>query len=861
MPRDTIARPRLHRALTGGSPLVVIRGATGSGKTTLAAQWAQARPPDSARGVWFTVDSEATGRLSFWYELLNTLVDAQVLPCESPLAISAPALDSSPDLRRLLVRGFTQLSRPLVLVIDDFHVVTDEQVAADLLALLAACPDLRIITLTRSWTPLERGTSWVRLEGELILPTDLLFTASEVREVLEVCRASAQVRALADQLHRNSGGLPLTVRTVLFMVERDAFDVTEATLQQRIHSAASMLITDMFGLQSRDDELVEFALRCSVAEHLTTELAEQLGGRPDAARLLDEAERVGAGWWSLSSGAPHFAFSPGVRQALESELAQRHPDQMAALHSAVARWSFDQGDAFAALRHAVAAGDFELAGRVIVRDYTALLARYSHELRALIGSLPLGTLRMYPLLTMVLALAFNMVEHHRARGLEYFVLATIATKSRGSKATAAEQIVLLTIEHTALRVLGQFGRSLQVAERASARFASLSVEDRDELTSFLPTFHNQLGVSYFYAGRGSRAIESCNATYSLSLAGNRRAVVGRLHALALLGGKQALHGNFPESLKFTDHIDAEVWPEGLLDGYVGAFAQVAYACAAVEAGDWAGAQRCISVMDPHIETIEHWPVFMYLQTMVWLATGEGRAGLVSLTFALKKGVRAKVTAQSRSMLDSCRALLALSVGDARTAEKMLGNRDRTTEALIARTRLHLFRGRAELAMAELASLDVTDLSARFRSEVLTLRAAAALRLKRAEEGASLAATAAAVMTDRGMWWPFLLLCPTDRQAVLLAAEEGQRGPHTEMRARARCPITIPDGHESTDLTERELAVIRQLERTASTAEIAETLYVSVNTVKTQLRSIYRKLGVGSREEALRRAAAEGLLDV
>lgn len=61
------------------------------------------------------------------------------------------------------------------------------------------------------------------------------------------------------------------------------------------------------------------------------------------------------------------------------------------------------------------------------------------------------------------------------------------------------------------------------------------------------------------------------------------------------------------------------------------------------------------------------------------------------------------------------------------------------------------------------------------------------------------------------------------------------------------------------LTPRELAVLASLVKTGSLNEIARTHYVSVNTVKSQLRGLYRKLGVSGREEALREALRRGVL--
>ncbi|WP_454048716.1 LuxR C-terminal-related transcriptional regulator [Cellulomonas sp. Marseille-Q8402] len=60
------------------------------------------------------------------------------------------------------------------------------------------------------------------------------------------------------------------------------------------------------------------------------------------------------------------------------------------------------------------------------------------------------------------------------------------------------------------------------------------------------------------------------------------------------------------------------------------------------------------------------------------------------------------------------------------------------------------------------------------------------------------------------------------------------------------------------LSQRELVVLAELREDVSLEQIAQRLYVSRNTVKTQVRSIYRKLGTSSRAEAVAWARAAGL---
>ncbi|WP_148090453.1 response regulator transcription factor, partial [Cellulomonas algicola] len=67
------------------------------------------------------------------------------------------------------------------------------------------------------------------------------------------------------------------------------------------------------------------------------------------------------------------------------------------------------------------------------------------------------------------------------------------------------------------------------------------------------------------------------------------------------------------------------------------------------------------------------------------------------------------------------------------------------------------------------------------------------------------------------------------------------------------------GWGNLELTEREHQVLVRLRSTMTTTEIAAVLFVSTNTVKTHQRSIYRKLGVAGRRDAIRVAAERGLL--
>ena len=81
----------------------------------------------------------------------------------------------------------------------------------------------------------------------------------------------------------------------------------------------------------------------------------------------------------------------------------------------------------------------------------------------------------------------------------------------------------------------------------------------------------------------------------------------------------------------------------------------------------------------------------------------------------------------------------------------------------------------------------------------------------------------------------------------------------ERQERKLRTIKRRDGSLDGELTGRELAVLRLLDGELTTRQMGDSLYVAPSTVRTQVKSIYRKLGVTSRKEAVEEAHARGLV--
>ncbi len=197
-------------------------------------------------------------------------------------------------------------------------------------------------------------------------------------------------------------------------------------------------------------------------------------------------------------------------------------------------------------------------------------------------------------------------------------------------------------------------------------------------------------------------------------------------------------------------------------------------------------------------------------------------------------------------------LLRLDAGDRDAARRALdaalevrdghGLTEYSWAALSVALEGRLLEDAGDLAAAESAFARAAELAARGR--VFPERAYALVRLARVRQARQAPDAQDALREARRV----LAACPDPGVLAhaLSAAERGGSAAASES----------PGGDE---LTERELAVLRMLASSLTQSELASSLYVSVNTLKTHVRTIYRKLGVASREEAVMRARERDLL--
>ncbi len=208
------------------------------------------------------------------------------------------------------------------------------------------------------------------------------------------------------------------------------------------------------------------------------------------------------------------------------------------------------------------------------------------------------------------------------------------------------------------------------------------------------------------------------------------------------------------------------------------------------------------------------------------------------------------------VIDGIEARWLIEVHDVRGAEALIAGLPEGPGRVLLEARTDLARERPEVATTRLASQHLVALRDQLTATLLLARASSALSdgmtQRHVERAIALAAPEGYVLTilEEG---PVLT-------RLVRAAADAAGGPAAQLAIDLGAPRTSrPQVRTRFPLTERERAVLRYLPSRLSNPEIASECYMSVNTVKTHVRSIYSKLGVSSRAEAVERARLLGLL--
>src|SRR4051794_3104821 len=396
MPRprvDLVGRERLFARLREGlvARVTLVEGPAGSGKSTAVAQWLR---HDRGPAGWVSLDRDDDDPKRFWrYVLLavgeGTRDAAVPVGREALRRLEAAGSDVARDVVPTLANEVTSAGTPVILVLDDYHLVSAPQVHRSLTLLVEHAPGgLHLVFVARAAPPLPLGR--LRVQGELVEvgPQDLRFTVGEGTELfnerLRLGLSAPDVERLVAQTEGWAAGLQLAALRL-----RERGDPAE--LMSRF-SGVDRHVVDYLAeevLATLPAEVRDFLLRTSILERMCGPLCDALTGRRDGSRLIDEIHRANLFVVPLDDERRWFRYHHLFAQLLRDELARVDPEAPAALHARAAAWFAAAGDTTAAVAHALEAGDHGFAGELVAAGWrTSFNAGQLETVRAWLHALP-----------------------------------------------------------------------------------------------------------------------------------------------------------------------------------------------------------------------------------------------------------------------------------------------------------------------------------------------------------------------------------------------------------------------------------------------------------------------------------------
>ncbi|HKA98414.1 MAG TPA: LuxR C-terminal-related transcriptional regulator [Streptosporangiaceae bacterium] len=853
LPTTLVTRSALHDQLTAGAAkrLTVVVGSAGAGKSVLLSSWAAARPPGVTS--WLSCDRADADPVRFWAGFIEA--HQTVAPGFGADAAGLLAMDGamSADTTASIANDAAQrLPRGSAVIVDDFHTAA-ATVSRDMTDLVERWPaeNAQLVLAGRSDPQLRLHR--LRMSGDLceLRDRDLYFSLAESRDLLANFGLHVGGSELS-VLHQRSEGWAAALQMAALSLRRTRDPVRVAhALDVRSYPIAEYFISEV--LEQQPPEIIRFMLDTSVLGELTADACTAVTAAPDAATLLRRVDAGNLFLVALDDERASFRYHHLVRRVLRAELRARDREREQALQMRAAEWFESAGDTRRAAGHYLAA---EQTDRALALIQDRVVPDFLHE-PALPPAPDLSTVAPSLLADapdLLLALASDLlIWGDTARGSEYLDLLERAQPPvPPGSALAARLAATRSFRH------GLFGRLDEaIADSLAARAVQEQTPVQDEWNTVVPL----ILLRVYNCLEDGPAIER-EAAAALAMP-----ALTEPARLVLVPGARALawlqSGRLAEATGAARSAQAEARRLGFDQHFFAVDYIRALAGLALEQRDLDTAEqlteRGLSI------TERRRPLFEFLTLLdragIWAARGEVRDALATVEAARLVLPEASPALLARA--DELEALLRLSLGDLRSAGELAGGLPAARRCLLS-ARIALATGDHHAALEQLRSSSLTDLTPRLALVCEILLAAAAIGR---DDPTADGILGGVLETARGGGFlnTIVTTAPQVTGYLIEHAPQARPGPFTEQLIGAALEVRAAQSAASRSrpvlaepLTAAEMRILKLLP-TSTYLQMAATLYVSRNTVKTHLRSIYQKLGVASRSEAIQRAVDLQLL--
>jgi LuxR family transcriptional regulator, maltose regulon positive regulatory protein len=838
-PDTIIHRKRLVDAIAAGDRVSMCIAAAGYGKTVAVRQWLDS---SSIPTAWLTLDLLDDDAATFWSHFLLAL--RPIVPglddepgfildergCEDPLFLGA------------LVAELERCDQHTCVVLDGLSHATSRSVVDGIALLVERVGHLLRFVITGRSDPMLPTARWRSLGwvGD-VRHEDLRLTDEEALAVAARFPDISLDVTTVQRINRTVDGWPIGLHLALLSLDGSApIDAASDPLAKSERLLTDYLVAEVLDrLTPREREV---ALHLSVVDWFDPQLCRRLAG-DDAVSIARQLHRRGMFLSVIDAGAHAMRFHPLFRELLEHEFRWRDPEAWTDSHRTASSLWYERGDLDAAYRHLMALDARQDAHALVVEPALELVDRGDRSALRRLG-------QQFPVPSAVhdAALALDLATvTFFAGGLNSAVAYCDRAEELLHPYADAERVQLFTTKC----MLALMDGDLHTAAMLVDRYRELDVGPRVR-----SPFDQRFPTTAARVMLGLRRIEDARDWLDRAAAIDTPDIVVHVTVPALRGWLDWQLGDLrsasTEVDRALDWVDAhEIGPHhGVFEALVtGGWCRLG-------AGDIAGAallsERAIAASHELDAAWNH------------LQSGLLRSRLLVLT---------ERSDQALDLVDELRSRLA------RHEEHEYGASVRRLRAAVLHASGHTRAARDEvvgladdartrLLRARIDELDLAGIELLLRDRTgwtLPQRLEAEVHLALAERGAATTVRLSAAVTEAAAsGWVLPFLGHGERADRVLASLPLQRlHPALAMALtpRTQRPQRPPGSMTShpIELTARELTLLELLPTHLSYGQIAERLFLSINTVKTNLKSLYRKLDATSRSEAVEAARCIGLV--
>ena len=567
----TLRPGHLHRAeLVGAlierpqSRVTLVAAAPGSGKTSLLSEW-HADPRESRPFAWISLDAADNDPVRFWDGVFAALqTNAPEIGSSAQAALHSPGTTVAHQVLPLLINDLVVLAKPVVLVLDDYHLIENGEIHRAIARLVERLPAAaHLVISTRSDPPLP--LSRLRARGQLIeiRGADLRFNVTEagafLNDVVGLNLEPDEIARLHERTEGWAAGLQLAGLSLRGREDHRQFIDSFAGDDQQI--------VDYLGFEVLDNqplEMREFMIQSSVLERLSGPLCAAVTGNPESERLLRRLERENAFVVALDSKREWCRYHHLFVGLLRHELSRTRPGLIVGLHRRASAW-YREADAIPeAIEHAIAAGDFGDAIELITTHWYEFLQRGRQEtVASWIDKLPLETVVHDP--NLCLTKAWLGVNTGRLDEVDRWIEAAGHTAAEQPE---AEELPPLESGVASLQAIHRY-MSGNVSAAVAAGRRALELERGGAASPWRPVGCPVLGLSLHWHGEREDASQTLIDAVRIARAnGNHLAAMhasGGLAAIAYEGGDAASAGaRAAEAIALAEEHDlCEHWASSL----------------------------------------------------------------------------------------------------------------------------------------------------------------------------------------------------------------------------------------------------------------------------------------------------------